>query len=115
MAERKAGQPHIPGAAGYFVLTSRRDSAGRHRGIRLRQEHAGTGNGGLLPAARGTMRLNGKTLPPRVDQRSKDELRAIQIVFQMGRRGAEPGAVVASYAAAAHSITACAEISPSAG
>ena len=34
---------------------------------------------GLLPAARGTMRLNGKTLPPRVDQRSKDDFRAIQL------------------------------------
>lgn len=51
---------------------------------------------GLLPAARGTMRLNGKTLPPRVDQRSKDELRAIQIVFQMADVALNPARTVES-------------------
>jgi peptide/nickel transport system ATP-binding protein len=51
---------------------------------------------GLLPAARGTMRLNGKMLPPRVDQRSKDELRAIQIVFQMADVALNPARTVKS-------------------
>ncbi len=51
---------------------------------------------GLLPAARGTMRLNGKMLPPRVDQRSKNELRAIQIVFQMADVALNPARTVES-------------------
>jgi peptide/nickel transport system ATP-binding protein len=38
---------------------------------------------GLLPAARGTVRLNGKELRPRLAERSREELRTIQIVFQM--------------------------------
>ena len=38
---------------------------------------------GLLPAAAGEVRLHGALLPPRVRARSKDDLRRIQIVFQM--------------------------------
>jgi peptide/nickel transport system ATP-binding protein len=38
---------------------------------------------GLLPPARGTILLNGEALPPRVEQRTAQQLRAVQIVFQM--------------------------------
>ena len=38
---------------------------------------------GLLPAASGTVELNGKPLPSRVKHRTKEQLRSIQIVFQM--------------------------------
>ena len=38
---------------------------------------------GLLPAAAGEVRLNGEPLPRRVRARTKDQLRSIQIVFQM--------------------------------
>jgi peptide/nickel transport system ATP-binding protein len=37
---------------------------------------------GLLPAARGTIALDGQVLPARADQRSREQLRRIQIVFQ---------------------------------
>ncbi len=51
---------------------------------------------GLLPAARGTMRLNGKPLPPRVERRSMQELQAIQIVFQMADVALNPARTVGS-------------------
>ena len=51
---------------------------------------------GLLPAARGTMRLNGKPLPPRVEQRGMQELQAIQIVFQMADVALNPARTVES-------------------
>ena len=38
---------------------------------------------GLLPPAAGEIRFDGRTLAPRMQDRSKDELRRIQIVFQM--------------------------------
>ncbi len=38
---------------------------------------------GLLPAARGAIRLNGKTLPAKLQDRTREQLRAVQIVFQM--------------------------------
>jgi peptide/nickel transport system ATP-binding protein len=37
---------------------------------------------GLLPAARGTIALDGQALPARADQRTREQLRRIQIVFQ---------------------------------
>ena len=37
---------------------------------------------GLLPAANGTIALDGQTLPPHAAQRSREQLRRIQIVFQ---------------------------------
>ena len=43
----KSGNAAHSGAAGYFVQHHRRDSAGRDRGIRLRQKHAGAGVGGI--------------------------------------------------------------------
>ncbi len=49
---------------------------------------------GLLPAARGTMRLNGRELRPRVSERSREELRAIQIVFQMADVALNPARTV---------------------
>ncbi len=54
---------------------------------------------GLLPASRGTIRLDGRELPPRVEDRSKSELRAVQIVFQMADVALNParsvGAILA--------------------
>ena len=37
---------------------------------------------GLLPAARGTVRLKGEALPARLADRTRDQLRRVQIVFQ---------------------------------
>jgi peptide/nickel transport system ATP-binding protein len=37
---------------------------------------------GLLPAARGTVALDGETLPAQADRRTREQLRRIQIVFQ---------------------------------
>ena len=45
---------------------------------------------GLLPLARGAMQLDGETLPPALAQRSKDQLRRVQIVFQMADTALNP-------------------------
>jgi peptide/nickel transport system ATP-binding protein len=45
---------------------------------------------GLLPAARGTVTLDGMTLPPRAESRSREQLRRIQIVFQMADTALNP-------------------------
>jgi peptide/nickel transport system ATP-binding protein len=37
---------------------------------------------GLLPAAQGTIALDGETLPPQAAERTREQLRRIQIVFQ---------------------------------
>jgi peptide/nickel transport system ATP-binding protein len=54
---------------------------------------------GLLPAARGSIQLNGASLPPRLEQRSRAQLQAIQIVFQMADVALNParrvGAILA--------------------
>ena len=54
---------------------------------------------GLLPAAQGTIRLNGEILPPHVQGRSRAQLQAIQIVFQMADVALNParsvGAILA--------------------
>jgi peptide/nickel transport system ATP-binding protein len=45
---------------------------------------------GLLPAARGTVTLDGGTLPARAEQRSRKQLQRIQIVFQMADTALNP-------------------------
>jgi peptide/nickel transport system ATP-binding protein len=45
---------------------------------------------GLTPLARGVVRFNGETLPPALAQRSKDQLRRVQIVFQMADTALNP-------------------------
>jgi peptide/nickel transport system ATP-binding protein len=45
---------------------------------------------GLLPAARGSIELNGVILKPRAEQRSREQLRRIQIVFQMADTALNP-------------------------
>jgi peptide/nickel transport system ATP-binding protein len=45
---------------------------------------------GLLPLARGSVRLDGKPLPPAVAQRTPEQLRRIQIVFQMADTALNP-------------------------
>jgi peptide/nickel transport system ATP-binding protein len=45
---------------------------------------------GLLPLARGEIRLEGNPLKPSVKQRSRDELRRIQMVFQMADTALNP-------------------------
>jgi peptide/nickel transport system ATP-binding protein len=54
---------------------------------------------GLLPAARGSIRLKGADLPPSLEQRSRAQLQAIQIVFQMADVALNParsvGAILA--------------------
>ncbi|HTZ80005.1 MAG TPA: ABC transporter ATP-binding protein [Stellaceae bacterium] len=49
---------------------------------------------GLLPAARGTLSLDGKPLPATVAGRSRDQLRRIQIVFQMADTALNPARTV---------------------
>jgi peptide/nickel transport system ATP-binding protein len=45
---------------------------------------------GLTPLARGVVKLNGETLPPALAQRSKDQLRRLQIVFQSADTALNP-------------------------
>jgi peptide/nickel transport system ATP-binding protein len=44
----------------------------------------------LTPLARGVVKLNGETLPPALAQRSKDQLRRLQIVFQSADTALNP-------------------------
>jgi peptide/nickel transport system ATP-binding protein len=50
---------------------------------------------GLLPAAKGEMRLEGEPLPRRLAERSRDQLRKVQIVFQMADTALNPSRSVA--------------------
>ncbi len=50
---------------------------------------------GLLPAHEGTMRLKGQTLAPVAARRTREQLRAMQIVFQMADTALNPGHSVA--------------------
>jgi peptide/nickel transport system ATP-binding protein len=50
---------------------------------------------GLLPLATGEIRLEGKLLKPSVKQRSRDELRSIQMVFQMADTALNPSHTIA--------------------
>ena len=45
---------------------------------------------GLLPMARGEMRLGGETLPPSVAERTPDQLRRVQLVFQSADAALNP-------------------------
>jgi len=45
---------------------------------------------GLLPAAKGEVRLDGKALQPALQQRSREELQKIQFVFQMADTALNP-------------------------
>jgi peptide/nickel transport system ATP-binding protein len=49
---------------------------------------------GLLPPAAGTMALDGRPLPPAVGQRSREELRRIQIVFQSADTALNPSQTI---------------------
>ena len=50
---------------------------------------------GLVPPARGTVLLDGKPLPQRMEQRSREELKRIQIVFQHADTALNPAHTVA--------------------
>lgn len=54
---------------------------------------------GLLPQVRGRVALDGETLPPRVEERTRAQLRAVQIVFQSADTALNParrvGAILA--------------------
>jgi peptide/nickel transport system ATP-binding protein len=50
---------------------------------------------GLLPAAHGTMLLDGRELPRRVAERTPEQLQAVQIVFQMADVALNPARTVA--------------------
>ncbi len=45
---------------------------------------------GLLPPTRGVVRFNGEALPPRLEDRSKDQLRKIQMIYQMADTAMNP-------------------------
>jgi peptide/nickel transport system ATP-binding protein len=49
---------------------------------------------GLLPPSTGTMEFDGRTLPPDLRQRSRDDLRRIQIVFQSADTALNPSQTV---------------------
>jgi peptide/nickel transport system ATP-binding protein len=49
---------------------------------------------GLLPAARGSVRLDGDILPPAAAERTRDQLRRVQIVFQMADTALNPARTV---------------------
>lgn len=49
---------------------------------------------GLLPPSAGTMHFDGRTLPPALRQRSRDELRRIQIVFQSADTALNPSQTI---------------------
>jgi len=51
---------------------------------------------GLLPWAAGTVLLDGAALPPRVKDRSREQLRKVQIVFQMADTALNPRHKIAS-------------------
>jgi peptide/nickel transport system ATP-binding protein len=50
---------------------------------------------GLLPAARGTIALDGEVLPPQAARRTREQLRSIQIVFQSADVALNPAHSVA--------------------
>ena len=50
---------------------------------------------GILPAFEGTLHLKGQLLAPATSQRTRDQLRAMQIVFQMADTALNPGHSVA--------------------
>jgi peptide/nickel transport system ATP-binding protein len=49
---------------------------------------------GLLPPSAGTMEFRGRTLPPALRQRSRDDLRRIQIVFQSADTALNPSQTI---------------------
>jgi peptide/nickel transport system ATP-binding protein len=49
---------------------------------------------GLLPPSTGTMEFDGRTLPPDLRQRSRDDLRRIQIVFQSADTALNPSQTI---------------------
>ena len=49
---------------------------------------------GLMPQARGSVKLDGKILAPAIASRSREELRRIQIVFQMADTALNPATTV---------------------
>lgn len=51
---------------------------------------------GLLPAASGTVTLDGAKLPTRVAERSREQLQAVQIVFQMADVALNPARTIGS-------------------
>jgi peptide/nickel transport system ATP-binding protein len=51
---------------------------------------------GLVPPARGEVLLEGKPLAPGIDRRSREELRRIQIVFQMADTALNPAQTIAA-------------------
>jgi peptide/nickel transport system ATP-binding protein len=51
---------------------------------------------GLMPAARGGVKLDGQPLAPSLDRRSREELRRIQIVFQMADTALNPALTIAA-------------------
>ncbi len=49
---------------------------------------------GVLPMASGTMTLDGQPLPPAIAQRTRDQLRRVQLVFQMADTALNPASTV---------------------
>lgn len=85
-----AGNPVIPILAGINLAIA----PGRALGV-IGESGCGKSTlarviAGLTPLARGTVKLNGETLPPALAERSKDQLRRIQIVFQMADTALNP-------------------------
>ncbi|MFD2580639.1 ATP-binding cassette domain-containing protein [Novosphingobium colocasiae] len=67
---------------------------GGDRRIGERQVHAGAGHRRLLPAASGEVLLEGQPLPRAMAQRSREQLRRIQLVFQNADTALNPAQTV---------------------
>ena len=86
----EAGDPRIPILSGIdFVIPE-----GRSLGV-IGESGCGKSTlarviAGLTPLAGGSVKLKGETLPPALAQRTKDQLRRIQIVFQMADTALNP-------------------------
>ena len=50
---------------------------------------------GLLPPIKGEVQFNGEALPPKLEGRSKDQLRRIQMIYQMADTAMNPRQTVA--------------------
>ena len=64
---------------------------------------------GLLPPATGTMEFDGRELPPALGQRSRDDLRRIQIVFQSADTALNPSQTIERILGAAAAVLSRAE------
>ena len=90
---RRGGLPLVPVLRDIDLYHPARLGAGRDRRIGVRQEHAGARDGGpAAGSARHDRAGRRRCCRALAAQRTREQLRRIQIVFQIGRHGAQSGA-----------------------